>query len=265
MILIHSALYFCPKHIHTNIALQSRLMKASAHPFNDLMPVIKAAVTLSLMIAAMLAIPSLSADEDWLADSFNSSGNATDSLSPSISAFDFSPRELTVDDSGAKVILKAEVAGSLDGLQTIEVLFVSPSGSQSRRILMNSSNLISQSDASPGASSINNYAGRISFLPSSEEGNWSLQQLLVCGSSSICNRLNGSAAEKLGFPVTLQVRKAGKGGERGIEKDIEGPEGPSIDMDPDELRGWANTDELFYKNGKVLINNIFNRPALCWP
>ena len=59
--------------------------------------------------------------------------------------------------------------------------------------------------------------------------------------------------------------KAGAEGGKVIYKDIEGPEGPSIALDPEELRGWSNTEELFYKNRKIIINNVFNRPALCGP
>lgn len=65
--------------------------------------------------------------------------------------------------------------------------------------------------------------------------------------------------------MTLQIKKSDRESLRGIEKDIEGPEGPAIDPDPNELRGWANTDRTFLANRKIIINNVFNRPAICWP
>ncbi|MCX6673562.1 MAG: hypothetical protein NTY37_07270 [Methanothrix sp.] len=58
-------------------------------------------------------------------------------------------------------------------------------------------------------------------------------------------------AEVLGFPAKLQIPKKAQNS--------------SIDLDPNELRGWANTGERFAAQRKIIINSVFNRPAMCWP
>jgi len=242
-------------------------MKANVNLSRSLTPFLFLALTLGLTIATAFSAPSVPGDEDWLADSCNFSGNASDPAIPEISSFEISPRVLIIDDDAESVTLKADIIEGDIPVQSLEALFISPSGSQSKRVLMNGRNLISPEGniGNNNNKNVRSYAGRIAFVPASEPGNWSLQHLLVCDNASLCRKLDGREAERLGFAVTLQIKKSEGRSPRGIEKDIEGPEGPAIDPDLDELRGWANTDRTILANRKIIINNVFNRPAICWP
>ena len=164
---------------------------------------------------------------------------------PRILDFDFSPRELILDNGSPKIVLHTQVADENADIDYIEAVFQSPSQNQSIAARMNSTNLFS-GDARNG-----NYTINMSFSQSSEEGIWTLKQLIVCDKLGDCRKIDGTMAEALSFSAKLHI----------LNKDQRG----SIDSDPNELRGWANTGERFAAQRKIIINSVFNRPAMCWP
>ncbi len=170
---------------------------------------------------------------------------ATSSLYPRILDFDFSPRELILDNGSPKIVLHTQVADENADIDYIEAVFQSPSQNQSIAARMNSTNLFS-GDARNG-----NYTINMSFSQSSEDGIWTLKQLIVCGKLGDCRKIDGIMAEALGFSAKLLI--------------LNKAQSSSIDFDPNELRGWANTGERFAAQRKIIINSVFNRPALCWP
>jgi hypothetical protein len=170
---------------------------------------------------------------------------ATSPAYPRILGFDFSPSELSLDDTSSQVALQIHVADENGDIDSIEAVFSSPSQNQSLAAFMNSTNLHS-GDARNG-----NYTTNISFSPSSEAGIWTVERLIVCDSMGDCKRIDGAMAVTLGFSVKLQILKRSENG--------------NIILDPNELRGWANTDKRFAAQRKIIINSIFNRPSICWP
>jgi len=235
-------------------------------------PAMKLAILSGLMVAAALAVPFPSGNESVMQESFYPGINATLSSSPqAITGFDFLPKALSIDEGAEMVTIKVNVSGWRRDIQSVEVLFVGPSGNQSKRILMNGSNLISEqsggsreindAEGSPGGSQ--SYAGRIYFSSASQKGNWSLQQLMVCDNSSLCMSLDGEAAKSLGYPVTLQISKAETESDIGRENDIEDRQGAVYDQDQYYIDGWANSNELFLASRNILINSAFNRPVHC--
>jgi hypothetical protein len=170
---------------------------------------------------------------------------ATPSSSPRILNFDFSPKELILDNASSHIVLQTHAANENEDIDSIETVFFSPSQNQSIAAIMNSTNLFS-GDARNG-----NYTTNMSFFPSSEAGIWILKHLIVCDKLGECNRIDGTMAETLGFPAKLQIRKDAQNG--------------GVILDPNELRGWANTDRRFAAQRKIIINSVFNRPAICWP
>jgi hypothetical protein len=170
---------------------------------------------------------------------------AVSSTYPKILGFDFSPREVSLTNASSQVALQILVADENGDLDSIEAVFSSPSQNQSLTAFMNSTNLLS-GDARNG-----NYTTNISFSPSSENGIWTVERLIVCDRMGDCKRINGAMAVTLGFPVKLQVLKRA--------------ENENIILDPNELRGWANTDKRFAAQRKIIINSVFNRPSICWP
>jgi len=231
----------------------------------------KLAIALGLMVAAALAAPFQSGNEAMMQGSFYPGINATSSSSQAITGFDFLPKALRIDEGAEMVTINVNVSGWSRDVQSVEALFVSPSGNQSKRILMNGSNLISEqsresreiSGAEGGLSGSQSYSGRISFSSASQEGNWSLQELLVCDNSSFCMRLDREAAKSLGYPVTLQISKAEAESDIGSEKDIVGRQGAVYDQDQYYIGGWANSNELFLASRNILINSAFSRPVHC--
>lgn len=163
---------------------------------------------------------------------------------PRILDFDFSPRELILDNGSSQIVLQTHLADENGDIESIEAVFSSPSQNQSVAAYMNSTNLIS-GDASSG-----NYSANLSFSSSSQVGTWTVEHLTVCDRAGDCRRINATAAETLGFPAKLQIIKR-----RAI----------NLGLDPNELRGWANTDKRFSAQRKIIINSVFNRPSICWP
>jgi len=170
--------------------------------------------------------------------------NATDSSSPRILRFDFSPQELILDNASSQIALQTHVADDNGDIDSIEAVFLSPSQNQSIAAHMNSTNLLS-GDARNG-----NYTINLSFSSSCEGGIWTLSYLIVCDKPGDCRKIDGTMAETLGFPAKLQILKK---------------QSNSPDLDLNELRGWANTGERFAAQRKIIINSVFNRPAMCRP
>jgi hypothetical protein len=170
---------------------------------------------------------------------------ATSSSFPRILDFDFSPKELNLDNASSHIVLQTHATDESGDIDSIEAVFFSPTQNQSIAAIMNSTNLFS-GDARNG-----NYTTNMSFSPSSEEGIWTIGHLIVCDKLGDCNRIDGTMAETLGFPAKLQILRDAQNG--------------SVILDPNELRGWANTDGRFSAQRKIIINSVFNRPAMCWP
>ncbi|MDQ1261985.1 MAG: hypothetical protein QG575_1166 [Euryarchaeota archaeon] len=183
---------------------------------------------------------------------------------PRILDFDFSPGELILDNASSQIALLAHVADENGDIESIETVFSSPSQNQSIAAFMNSTNLLS-GDARNG-----NYTTNLSFSPSNEEGIWTIKHLIVCDRAGDCRRINASMAEMLGFPAKLQVLKKAQNGDTISPPNsyvLPGSKEQTIDLglDPNELRGWANTDKRFAAQRKIIINSVFNRPSICWP
>lgn len=190
--------------------------------------------------------------------------NTTDSSSPRILDFDFSPRELIVEEASSQITLQTHVADENYDINSIEAIFLSPSRNQSKIALMNSTNLFS-GDAKNG-----NYTTNISFSPSNEGGIWTLYHLTVCNKSGDCRRLDETRAKTLEFPTRLLILKKvqnsslmPRSNSSALQGSREGPAQQTLDLDPNELRGWANTDKRFSAQRVIIINSVFNRPAMC--
>jgi len=183
---------------------------------------------------------------------------ATSPSYPRILDFDFSPRELILDNGSPNIVLQTHVADENGDIDYIEAVFQSPSQNQSVAARMNSTNLFS-GDARDG-----NYTTILSISPSSQVGTWTLEYLIVCDRAGDCRRINATAAETLGFPAKLQIIKKSESGNITY---LQGSKERALhlDLDPNELRGWANTGERFAAQRKIIINSVFNRPAMCWP
>jgi hypothetical protein len=177
---------------------------------------------------------------------------------PRILDYDFSPREIILDNDTLKVEFYAHVADESEGIESIEATFSSPSQNQSVTVFMNSTNLLS-GDARDG-----NYSTNLSFSPSSQVGTWTVEHLTVCNRAGDCRRINATTAEANGFPSKLQIIKRSENEnmsylQRSEERSV------VLNLDPNELRGWANTDKSFSAQRKIIINSVFNRPSICWP
>ena len=127
--------------------------------------------------------------------------NTTDTSSPRILDFDFSPRELIIEEASSQITLQTHIADENNDINLIEAVFLSPSQNQSIAAFMNSTNLFS-GDAKNG-----NYTINMSFSPSSEVGIWILEHLIVCDKQGDCRKIDGAGAETLGFPAKLLIFK----------------------------------------------------------
>ena len=181
---------------------------------------------------------------------------------PIILDFDFSPNELILDNLSTQIELVTHVADEGNDIESIEAVFSSPSENQSIGAFMNSTNLLS-GDARNGS-----YLANLSFSPTSEEGAWTLDHLMVCDIAGDCKKINATAAEMLGFPIRLQVLK------RAAQENMTDPQASQVSkrvsaldlgLDSNELRGWSSTDGRFFAQRKIIINSVFNRPSICWP
>jgi hypothetical protein len=189
-----------------------------------------------------------------------SSINATYSSSPRILDFDFSPKELIMDNASSQVALQTHIADDNGDIDSIEAVFLSPSQNQSIAAFMNSTNLFS-GDAKNG-----NYTINMSFSPSSEVGNWIIEHLIVCDKPGDCRKIDGTGAEALGFPAKLLIlKKMPRSNSSALQGSSQVPARQSLDLDPNELRGWADTDKRFAAQRRIIINSAFNRPAICLP
>jgi hypothetical protein len=179
-------------------------------------------------------------------------------LYPRILDYNFSPRELILDNGSSQIALQTHVADDSGELESIEAVFSSPSQNQSVAAVMNLKNLLS-GDARNG-----NYSTNLSFSSTSQVGTWTVEHLIVCNRAGDCRRINTTAAEALGFPVKLQIIKKADNGNITY---LQGSEERALHLglDPNELRGWANTDTRFSAQRKIIINSVFNRPSICWP
>jgi hypothetical protein len=79
-------------------------------------------------------------------------------------------------------------------------------------------------------------------------------------------------AETLGFPTKLLILKQTqndsimpKSNSSALQGSKEVIARQTLDLDHNDLRGWANTDKRFAAQRKIIINSVFNRPAICWP
>jgi hypothetical protein len=182
---------------------------------------------------------------------------ATSPSCPIILDYDFSPRELILDNASLQIAFFAHVADESKDIESIEAVFTSPSQNQSAVVFINSTDLLS-GDARNG-----NYSANLSFSPSSQAGTWTVDHLTVCNTAGDCRRINASAAEANGFPITLQIKKSENESAAYLQGSKERAAG--LNLDPNELRGWANTDKSFSAQRKIIINSVFNRPSICWP
>ncbi len=177
---------------------------------------------------------------------------------PRILDYEFSPRELILDNASLQIAFYAHVADESEDIESIEAVFTSPSQNQSVAAFMNSTDLLS-GDARNG-----NYSTNLSFSSFSQVGTWTVEHLTVCNTVGECKRINATAAEANGFPSKLQITKKSENESMAY---IQGSErsAASLNLDPNELRGWANTDKSFSAQRKIIINSVFNRPSICWP
>ena len=220
---------------------------------------------LGLIIALMLIAFSL---QCALAAS-QASHNTANSASPRILGFNFSPQELILNDGSVQTVLQAHAADDNGDFSSLEVVFVSPSKNQTNAAIMDSANLIS-GDGKNGSYSVN-----LSFSSSSEAGNWTVDHLIACDWPGNCKRLNGTAAQALGFPTRLVLKKSAQNENSSQDSsqnqplleadDMPPAQNNSIYLDPNELRGWASTGKKFAAQRKIIINSVFNRPSICWP
>jgi hypothetical protein len=192
--------------------------------------------------------------------------NTTNTSSPRILDFDFSPKELILNNASLQIALQTHVADDNGDISSIEAVFLSPSQNQSIAALMNSANLFS-GDANNG-----NYTTNMSFSPSSEGGIWILKHLIVCDKQGDCRKIDRRMAETPGFPTKLLILKKAQNSSIMLQSNYFALQGSSdvparqtLYLDPNELRGWANTDKRFAAQRKIIINSVFNRPAICWP
>jgi hypothetical protein len=176
---------------------------------------------------------------------------------PQIRDFNISPQELILDSSTEIVALHMRIVDDAGDIKSIEAVFCSPSKNQSKTLLLGPSNLIS-GNARDGF-----YAANMSFSPSSEVGTWTLDHILACDQTGSCKRIDVTGAVELGFPSELQISK--KAESPALLGSIESYAGVISKLDPNELQGWANTEKRFAAQKKIIINNVFNRPAMCWP
>ena len=171
-----------------------------------------------------------------------------------------------MDNASSQVALQTHIADDNGDIDSIEAVFLSPSQNQSIAAFMNSTNLFS-GDAKNG-----NYTINMSFSPSSEVGNWIIEHLIVCDKPGDCRKIDGAGAEALGFPAKLLILKNAqnscimpRSNSSVLQRSSEVPARQALDLDPNELRGWADTDKRFAAQRKIIINSVFNRPAICWP
>jgi len=202
-------------------------------------------VSAKLIMALLVSLTSIAISMPLTMAQSTDACVAVSSTYPKILDFDFSPSELSLANASSQVALQIHVADENGDLDSIEAVFSSPSQNKSLAAFMNSTNLLS-GDARNG-----NYTTNISFSPSSEAGIWTVEHLIVCDRMGDCKRIDGTMAVTLGFPVELQIQKRAENG--------------NIILDPNELRGWANTDKRFAAQRKIIINSVFNRPSICWP
>ncbi|MDD4653222.1 MAG: hypothetical protein PHQ34_13465 [Methanothrix sp.] len=188
---------------------------------------------------------------------------AASSSPPIIQNFNFSPKELILDNVSTQIELVTQVADEGNDIESIEVVFSSPSENQSIGAFMNSTNLLS-GDARNGS-----YCTNLSFSPTSEEGAWTLDHMMVCDIAGDCKKINASSAEMLGFPANMQIaRRAEPGNMTSSQVSQASRDRVSalhLGLDSNELRGWASTDKRFFAQRKIIINSVFNRPSICWP
>ena len=185
------------------------------------------------------------------------SGDSAPSSSPQIYGFNLSPEELVLGGTSLTVALQAHVADNDGDIDSIEAVFSSPSKSQFKRALMNQTDLIS-GDAKNGS-----YVTNMDFSQSCEVGVWTLDYLIACDRAGNCRRIDAALAETLGYPTKLQISKISDP-DSILESDGSFA-GNDIFPDPNELRGWADSENRFSAQKKIIINSIFNRPAICWP
>jgi hypothetical protein len=183
---------------------------------------------------------------------------ATSPSCPRILDYDFSPREIILDNVSSQIAFYAHVADESEDIESIEAVFSSPSQNQSIAAFMNSTDLLS-GDARNG-----NYSTNLSISPSSQAGTWTIEHVTVCDRAGDCRRINATVAEANGFSSKLQIIK---NSENESAAYIQGSKESALDLslDPNELRGWANTDKRFSAQRKIIINSVFNRPSICWP
>jgi hypothetical protein len=207
------------------------------------------ALCMSLILATS-CIPLMMAQSDDSPDPANKS-------LPQILDFNISPQELMLDSSTEDVALKMRIVDDGCDIKSIEAVFCSPSRNQSRTVLLGTSDLIS------GNARDGYYAANMSFSPSSETGTWTLDHILACDQTGNCKRFDVMGARDLGFPSELQISKNAES--PALLGSMESYAGVISMLDPNELQGWANTEKRFAAQKKIIINNVFNRPAMCWP
>lgn len=188
---------------------------------------------------------------------------AASSSPPKILDLDFTPKELILDSVSSQIELETHVSDEGNDIESIEAVFSSPSQNQSIVAFMNSTNLLS------GNARNGSYSTNLSFSPTSQEGVWTLNHLMVCDNAGDCRRINATAVEMQGFPSKLQIIRRAEPENMTYTQVSQVPRervsALDLGLDSDELRGWANTDKSFFAQRKIIINSVFNRPSICWP
>jgi hypothetical protein len=192
--------------------------------------------------------------------------NITNPSYPRILDFGFSPRVLIIENASSQITLQIHVTDENNDINSIEAVFLSPSQNQFKTAFMNSTNQFY------GVAKNDNYTINMSFSPTSECGLWTLYYLIVCDKPGDCKKLDETRAEMLGFPTKLLLIEGAQSGSlmslsnsSALREQTKVPTLQTLDTDPNELRGWTNTDNKFSAQRKIIINNVFNRPAGCWP
>ncbi|VVB72742.1 Uncharacterised protein [uncultured archaeon] len=214
----------------------------------------KSAMILGLLLGSMLLAAILLPNAGG-----QQSSNATASLR--ILSFDFSPKEVATDASAESIKLAIHIADD-NPITAFETVFISPSKNQSVKAQINSTDPVS------GREKDGNCSAEATVPRGSEEGTWGLDHLLVCNALGDCKRLDQEAAKAQGFPTELKIRELNCPANSSESETIDEYPQRSYKAefpDPAELGGWSNTNERFSAQKKIIINSVFNHPALCGP
>jgi hypothetical protein len=117
-----------------------------------------------------------------------------DTISPKLTALRLSPDAIDTGTGPATVRAEYTATDDLSGVRSIEVVFVSPSGSIQR----------SGSALLAPANVVTNFV-EVSFPQTSEAGKWRLNSVFLSDAAGNTRILDTSAVASMGFPVTLTL------------------------------------------------------------